>query len=147
MTDTPVALDRLVIFGATGDLAGRMLLPSLYFLEADGLLPPTLKIFGAARSELDHDAFLALVRADLVKRAPTFDEAVFERFCQRLTYCQSDVTSAAGPADPEGCVGRRLGGVLPGAVAQPLRLGLRRAGQGRAGLRRLPHRAGKADRT
>ncbi len=32
-----------VIFGATGDLARRMLFPSLYFLDADGLLPPDLR--------------------------------------------------------------------------------------------------------
>ena len=38
MSDTQI--ERLVIFGATGDLAARMLLPSLYFLEADGLLSP-----------------------------------------------------------------------------------------------------------
>jgi glucose-6-phosphate 1-dehydrogenase len=36
MSDAPV-IERLVIFGATGDLAARMLLPSLYFLDADGL--------------------------------------------------------------------------------------------------------------
>ena len=37
----------IVIFGATGDLALRMLYPSLYFLEADGLLPADLKVVGA----------------------------------------------------------------------------------------------------
>ena len=40
----------LVLFGGGGDLAMRMLLPSLYFLEHDGLLPDGLKIIGAARS-------------------------------------------------------------------------------------------------
>ena len=32
----------IVIFGATGDLAQRMLFPSLYFLDSEGLLPPDL---------------------------------------------------------------------------------------------------------
>ena len=41
----------LVLFGGGGDLAMRMLLPSLYFLEHDGLLPDGLKIIGAARSD------------------------------------------------------------------------------------------------
>ena len=41
----------LILFGGGGDLAMRMLLPSLYFLEHDGLLPDDLKIIGAARSE------------------------------------------------------------------------------------------------
>ena len=39
-----------IIFGATGDLARRMLFPSLYFLDMDGLLPAGLQIIGAARS-------------------------------------------------------------------------------------------------
>ena len=41
----------LILFGGGGDLAMRMLLPSLYFLEHDGLLPDGLKIIGAARSD------------------------------------------------------------------------------------------------
>ncbi|WP_445262339.1 hypothetical protein, partial [Pseudomonas sp. EA_5y_Pfl2_R50] len=40
-----------MLFGATGDLAQRMLLPSLYGLHADGLLPEGLTITGTARSE------------------------------------------------------------------------------------------------
>ncbi|HEY1136550.1 MAG TPA: hypothetical protein VGE64_03575, partial [Xanthomonadaceae bacterium] len=45
---TPATL--LTIFGATGDLAQRMLLPSLYGLHRDGLLHPSLRILGTARS-------------------------------------------------------------------------------------------------
>jgi glucose-6-phosphate 1-dehydrogenase len=48
MIRQPVA--KLLLFGATGDLAQRMLLPSLYGLHADGLLPPGLTITGTARS-------------------------------------------------------------------------------------------------
>ena len=43
----------IVIFGATGDLAQRMLFPSLYNLDADGLLAAAVRIHGAARSKLD----------------------------------------------------------------------------------------------
>ena len=46
----------IVLFGATGDLAARMLLPSLYFLDADGLLPDELQILGSARAETRADA-------------------------------------------------------------------------------------------
>jgi glucose-6-phosphate 1-dehydrogenase len=45
--------DTLLLFGATGDLARRMLLPSLCALDADGLLPETLRIVGTARSPMD----------------------------------------------------------------------------------------------
>src|SRR5688572_30959438 len=47
----------LLLFGATGDLARRMLLPSLYGLDADGLLPDELTVIGTARSQLDDDAY------------------------------------------------------------------------------------------
>ena len=49
--------DRLLLFGATGDLSQRMLLPSLCALHADDLLAPELKIVGTARSELSTSEF------------------------------------------------------------------------------------------
>src|SRR4051794_36697588 len=48
---------KLLLFGATGDLAQRMLLPSLYGLHADGLLPEGLTITGTARSEHDDASY------------------------------------------------------------------------------------------
>jgi glucose-6-phosphate 1-dehydrogenase len=47
----------LLLFGATGDLSKRMLLPSLYALHSDGLIAPDLRIMGTARSELDDAGF------------------------------------------------------------------------------------------
>ena len=47
----------LLLFGATGDLASRMLLPSLYALDSDDLLPAELRIIGTARTELDDAGF------------------------------------------------------------------------------------------
>jgi glucose-6-phosphate 1-dehydrogenase len=44
--------DTLLLFGATGDLAQRMLLPSLCALHADRLLPPQLTIVGAAKTSV-----------------------------------------------------------------------------------------------
>ena len=49
--------DTLLLFGATGDLAQRMLLPSLFALHADRLLPPDLAIVGTARSDMSDDGF------------------------------------------------------------------------------------------
>ena len=96
MTAHPPHLHRLVIFGATGDLAGRMLLPALYNLEAHGHLTADLKIIGAARSDLDLAAFHASVRENLDKRVGDIDEAVWAKFAARLTYCRADVTSPEG---------------------------------------------------
>ena len=57
--------DRLLLFGATGDLAQRMLLPSLAALVHDGLLSPGLKIVGTARSEMSDAEFRNFARAAL----------------------------------------------------------------------------------
>ena len=91
-----VQADTLVIFGATGDLARRMLLPSLYFLERDGLLHSPLRIIGAARSDLDRDRFRALVRDAVAERVGKLDEAPWLALANRLDYCRLD---ASKPSD------------------------------------------------
>ncbi|GLU24671.1 hypothetical protein SLE2022_405790 [Rubroshorea leprosula] len=55
----PLPATRLLLFGATGDLSRRMLLPSLYALHAEGLIAPGLRIVGTARSDLDDAGFRA----------------------------------------------------------------------------------------
>src|SRR5262245_44253166 len=62
--------DTLLLFGATGDLAQRMLLPSLFALHADRLLPPDLKILGAARGEMSDEGFRNLADSALAKHLP-----------------------------------------------------------------------------
>ena len=62
--------DTLVLFGATGDLTQRMLLPSLFSLHTDHLLPPKLAILGAARSDMGNDGFRSLAEAALAKYLP-----------------------------------------------------------------------------
>jgi glucose-6-phosphate 1-dehydrogenase len=96
MAEQGRAIERLVIFGATGDLAERMLLPSLYFLDVEELLPEGLKIVGSARSPLDQTAFASRVHDALKRRSEGLDEAVWKRFCARLDYCVADVTRGEG---------------------------------------------------
>ena len=62
--------DTLLLFGATGDLAQRMLLPSLFALHADRLLPPDLAILGTARGDLSNEGFRNLAEAALEKYSP-----------------------------------------------------------------------------
>ena len=62
--------DTLLLFGATGDLAQRMLLPSLFALHADRLLPPDLAILGTARSDISNEGFRNLAEAALAKHLP-----------------------------------------------------------------------------
>lgn len=84
-----------VIFGATGDLARRMLLPSLYFLHADGLLPEGLRIVGAARSTIDGSEFCKDVEIWIRERAGVhFSSEAWASFAKRLAYVAGDATDA-----------------------------------------------------
>ncbi|HEX3918636.1 MAG TPA: glucose-6-phosphate dehydrogenase [Caulobacteraceae bacterium] len=89
-------IQHLVIFGATGDLSARMLIPSLYFLDLDKLLPEDLKIVGSARTEMTRKAFVDYVHDVLKKRPEGLDDAAWKRFSARLDYCSADVTTGAG---------------------------------------------------
>ncbi|NNC47223.1 MAG: glucose-6-phosphate dehydrogenase [Sphingomonas sp.] len=88
----------LLLFGATGDLSRRMLIPSLYGLHADGLLPDELKIIGTARSQLSDDEFRETAVEALREHLPDdfFSEVTARRFAQRITYSPVDVTTPHG---------------------------------------------------
>ncbi|MFN4021162.1 MAG: glucose-6-phosphate dehydrogenase [Erythrobacter sp.] len=91
--------DRLLLFGATGDLAQRMLLPSLFALDADGLLAPDLKIIGTARSELSDSEYRNFARAALEKYLPAERRGKMAGFLNRLAYQTLDATTLEGYAD------------------------------------------------
>ena len=87
----------LVLFGGGGDLAMRMLLPSLYFLERDELLPDGLKIIAAARSEETVPEYVARTREAVEARARAdggWDPASWDRLAARLDYLAVDATKA-----------------------------------------------------
>src|SRR5690349_13289458 len=91
-------VSTLLLFGATGDLARRMLLPSLYGLDSDGLLPPGLRIIGTARTDLDDDAFRERANAALHEHLPEgfYAPEVADRFLRRLHYVAVDIKDQAG---------------------------------------------------
>ena len=91
------ASGAFIIFGATGDLARRMLFPSLYFLDMDGLLPPGLRIVGAARSALSEHEFRSQVETAIRERAGAayFSEDAWRAFAERLSYSPGDAGEAA----------------------------------------------------
>ena len=88
--------DRLILFGATGDLAQRMLLPSLCALDNDGLLPPNLKIVGTARSELDDNGYRQFARKALETYMPVDRRGKMAEFLNRLNYQSLDATTLEG---------------------------------------------------
>ncbi len=84
----------IVIFGATGDLALRMLYPSLYFLDLDGLLPASLRVLGCSRSELSDEAFAGRIHEAVAARAGgKLDAAAWTRFHARLGYLGGDASA------------------------------------------------------
>ncbi|SHE85128.1 glucose-6-phosphate dehydrogenase [Thermomonas hydrothermalis] len=91
---TPASL--LTIFGATGDLSRRMLLPSLYHLQAEGLLPEDLRILATARTEMTRDSFLQLAAESIHARDPGArpDDAALQGLLQRIDYLPAGTDDA-----------------------------------------------------
>src|SRR5215472_10240028 len=85
-----------VIFGASGDLTHRLLLPALYNLAAGGLLPEAFSIIGVARADISDAAF----RDDLAKGLRRFatgkvEEGVADRLLNCVGYVQGDADDPA----------------------------------------------------
>ncbi|MHB8392953.1 MAG: glucose-6-phosphate dehydrogenase [Candidatus Dormibacteria bacterium] len=77
----------LVVFGATGDLARRKLLPALYELSSQGLLPRKGDVVGTATGDLDDEGFRAFAKEAVVAFGRSqFDERAFGAFARRLRY-------------------------------------------------------------
>ena len=87
-----------VIFGATGDLTMRKLLPALYNRLRVGQIPDDACIIGAARTELDREAYVARARDALERFLPSdiLGPGLVERFLARLDYVTLD-SSREGP--------------------------------------------------
>lgn len=86
----------VVVFGGTGDLALRKLLPALYQRELEGQLPAGTRVIGVSRSELDDAGYRERVAAGLSEHVAAADPAVVERLLERVHYLALD---AAQPDD------------------------------------------------
>ncbi len=94
----PVDDFDLVIFGGTGDLARRKILPGLYRRFCAEQMPETARIIGAARSEHDTEEFRQLVRDAIHEFSTknTCDEGQIGAFLERLDYVQVDARGSDG---------------------------------------------------
>src|SRR5687768_6720134 len=82
----------IVILGAKGDLAKRKLLPAIYQLAQDKLLPEGCDILGMAREPMDDDAFRNMMH-DAIRASeeiPQFDEFVWGKLAARMHYTSGD---------------------------------------------------------
>ncbi|MCK5190431.1 MAG: glucose-6-phosphate dehydrogenase [Methylococcales bacterium] len=84
-----------VIYGATGNLSRIKLMPALYHLDVENLLPEGTKIVALGRRDWDQQKWQSEVRDMLEAKARDgLDEAIFERFCERMYYHKGDIKDA-----------------------------------------------------
>ncbi len=90
------AAHALILFGATGDLSKRMLLPSLYGLDIEGLLSSPLKIIASGRQPMTDDQFRNYAKDVLLTHNdnnPSSHEAL-DNFLKRLSYVVVDLNDS-----------------------------------------------------
>ncbi|MCC7406826.1 MAG: glucose-6-phosphate dehydrogenase [Phycisphaeraceae bacterium] len=92
----------LVIFGASGDLTQRKLIPSLYDLFQQGLLPEHFAVLGVSRTGMSDDDFRGRMHESVQKRARKFDQGQWDAFAKLLHYHPADPTNEADFSDISG---------------------------------------------
>ncbi len=120
--------DALVVFGITGDLAFKKILPALENLERRGRLPEI--VIGVARGGLTRDALLARLRESLAQHDPDTDRDALQRLETRLKFIDGDYrddSTFVGVA--RGTRWRPASLSLPRHSAEPVRCGRHEARQ------------------
>jgi len=84
-----------IIFGATGDLSQRMLLPALYRLTRERALHDAFAVLGVSRRAMSHDAFRALAREAVGREVNAIDSHAWKLFADRLYYTSGDFMNPA----------------------------------------------------
>ena len=105
--------NTLVIFGASGDLTRRKLVPALCSLYCKGSLPENLGILGVARSDLNDDQFRGLLRQSLDGEIASPTPGQWTEFASRIHYLHGDVTSTGDLLE----VRNKLSGIEPAGQA------------------------------
>jgi glucose-6-phosphate 1-dehydrogenase len=84
----------LILFGGTGDLAWRKIMPALFQAFRHGSLPADGRIIGVARDDLSDDQYRALIKSrfDNVELSKRPNEEEFTRFAQMLGYLRMDLS-------------------------------------------------------
>ena len=87
----------ILVFGGTGDLSLRKLLPALYHLNSEPRSKTNMRILCIARTERTDDEFLTLVKEHCQKQIPAaeFSEEQWSEFAQKLKYFRADIQEDA----------------------------------------------------
>jgi glucose-6-phosphate 1-dehydrogenase len=86
----------MVIFGASGDLTERKLVPALYYLARERLLPPGFSVIGAAKTPYTDDQFRDKMRAAIQKylKLPEASDPFLDSFCKGIFYLSGNFGEA-----------------------------------------------------
>lgn len=103
----PVEPFDYVVFGGTGDLAERKLLPALYHRQLAGQLTDPTRIIGASRAEMDDEAYRDFARAALNEhlKPEEIDAGAVDQFVARLHYVSVDARSDRGWSELKALLG------------------------------------------
>jgi glucose-6-phosphate 1-dehydrogenase len=84
----------IIIFGASGDLTARKLIPALYHLSKEKQMPPDFRIVGMARRDKTDESWRTELRQalDQFSRTKPVDDRVWQEFSQHIFYCRGDLT-------------------------------------------------------
>ncbi len=88
----------IVIFGASGDLTQRKLIPALYDLDRARRLPEKLCVVGVSRTPMSDEQFRDKLREGARQHAKKFDDATWTTFAQRVHYQPGDAAAGEGEA-------------------------------------------------
>ena len=88
----------LVIFGATGDLTSRKLIPAIFSLKVQNLLPMNFAVIGVGRKELSSDEFKLKMKESILSFSEEKDlnESLIETFLKQFSYYCMDYVSGEG---------------------------------------------------
>ena len=94
----PVAPFVLVVFGATGDLARRKLLPAMYHRDIAGQVPEEANIIGVSRGAMESAVYVAQAREAVLEHVPASEvtEPGLQKFLDRVSYVQAPADNDAG---------------------------------------------------
>lgn len=96
----------LVIFGASGDLTARKLIPALYHLHTEGQLPDPFRVVGVARREKTDGSWREELKEALTKysRSRRVDQSEWEKFAAKISYVRGDISNVQTYADLGKCL-------------------------------------------
>ena len=94
----PVEVFDLIVFGATGDLAQRKLLPALFHRDLQGQIPLAARIIGSSRRAMTREAFRAFALAAIETHVAEDERKpdMCKRFLDRLDYVSAEASQESG---------------------------------------------------